>query len=309
MSTIPTVKLNSGYDVPLIGYGTFGGNNGPKEVYDAVKVALEEGYKHIDTAYIYRTEEAVGNAIKESNVKREELFITTKLWGNFHEPQHVGPVFERSLKNLQMDYVDLYLIHWPMSWEFKGYEFSECKSSKNASVTHVPIIDTWRAMEKLVKDGKARSIGVSNFTIPMLEDLLSKCEIPPAMNQVEIHPSLPQEELLAYCKSKNIVLTAYSPLGNPGYKPGVVKTLDEPGVAEIAKKYSKTPVQVLLNWGVNRGYCVIPKSVTPSRIRDNLTYFKMDEKDIEAITALGLKHPVRTCKPEESFGPENAIFD
>jgi len=240
------------------------------------------------------TEQAVGTAIKNSNVKREDIFITTKLWGNFHEPQHVGPVFERSLKNLQMDYVDLYLIHWPMSWKFDGYELCEWESKKSKPVTHVPIIDTWRAMERLVKEGKARSIGVSNFTIPMLEDLLSKCEIPPATNQVEIHPSLPQEELLTYCKSKNIVLTGYSPLGNPGYMPGVLKTLDEPVVIDIAKKYGKTPVQVLLNWGVNRGYCVIPKSITPSRIRDNLAFFKMDGMDVEAITALGREKPIRT---------------
>ncbi|KAF1805873.1 NADP-dependent oxidoreductase domain-containing protein [Mucor lusitanicus] len=307
MSSTPV--LNSGYNFPLIGLGTFGGHNAPTEVYKAVKVALEEGYRHIDTAYIYNTEQAVGTAIKESNIKRQDLFITTKLWGNFHEPQHVGPVFERSLKNLKLDYVDLYLIHWPMSWKFDGYELCEWESKKSKPVTHVPIIDTWRAMENLVKEGKARSIGVSNFTIPMLEDLLSKCEIPPATNQVEIHPSLPQEELLAYCNKKNIVLTGYSPLGNPGYMPGAVKTLDEPVVLDMSKKYGKTPVQVLLNWGINRGYCVIPKSITPSRIRDNLTFFQMEDKDIEAITALGREKPIRTWKPEECFGPENVIFD
>ncbi|KAL0141284.1 NADP-dependent oxidoreductase domain-containing protein [Mucor lusitanicus] len=307
MSSTPVVKLNSGYNFPLIGLGTFGGHNAPTEVYKAVKVALEEGYRHIDTAYICElklhlqriktrlfaldnTEQAVGTAIKESNIKRQDLFITTKLWGNFHEPQHVGPVFERSLKNLKLDYVDLYLIHWPMSWKFDGYELCEWESKKSKPVTHVPIIDTWRAMENLVKEGKARSIGVSNFTIPMLEDLLSKCEIPPATNQ-------------------NIVLTGYSPLGNPGYMPGAVKTLDEPVVLDMSKKYGKTPVQVLLNWGINRGYCVIPKSITPSRIRDNLTFFQMEDKDIEAITALGREKPIRTWKPEECFGPENVIFD
>ncbi|KAI7905138.1 NADP-dependent oxidoreductase domain-containing protein [Cokeromyces recurvatus] len=308
MSTvIPTIKLNSGYDFPMIGFGTFGGNDGSEQVYSAAKAALEVGYKHFDTAYIYETEEALGKAIKESKIPREELFITTKLWPNFREPQHVSPVFERSLKNLGTDYVDLYLIHWPISVEFKGYEFSDCKTTGDMKNTHVPIIDTWRAMEKLVKDGKARSIGVSNFTIPMLEDLLSKCDIPPAVNQVEIHPALPQEELLAYCKSKNIVLTAYSPLGNPGYR-GAFKTMEEPIIFELAKKYNKTPVQILLNWGVNRGYAVIPKSVTPSRIKDNLTYFKMEDDDIEAVTALGRKNPIRICDPKNVFGPDCDIF-
>lgn len=180
-----------------------------------------------------------------------------------------------------------------MSWEFRGYEFDECKTMAPMKNTHVPFIDTWREMEKLVKDGKARSIGVSNFTIPMLEELLSKAEIPPVMNQVEIHPSLPQEELLAFCKSKNILLTAYSPLGNPGLKGGL-KVMNTPVVQEIAKKYNKTPVQVLLNWGINRGYCVIPKSVTPSRIKDNLVCFELEEEDIKKITAVGSEHAIRT---------------
>lgn len=185
-------------------------------------------------------------------------------------------------------------MHWPFSWEFMGYEFEDIKEEKDVKVTHVPIIDTWRAMETLVKDKKTRSIGVSNFTIPMLEDLLKQCEIPPAVNQVEIHPSLPQEELLAYCKSKGILLVAYSPLGNPGYRNGVVKTVEDPVVLDIAKKYNKTPVQVVLNWGVNRGYGVIPKSVTASRIKDNLHYFKMDQQDIEKITCLSREKTIRT---------------
>lgn len=198
-------------------------------------------------------------------------------------------------------------MHWPMSFEFKGYEFDDCKVTVPMRNTHVPLIDTWREMEKLVKDRKARSIGVSNFTIPMLQELLDKAEIPPAMNQVEIHPSLPQEELLEFCKKNNILLTAYSPLGNPGLK-GALKVMDTPAVQEVAKKYNKTPVQVMLNWGINRGYCVIPKSVTPSRIKDNLVCFKMDDEDIKKISAVGAEHPLRTCEPRTAFGPENDIF-
>ncbi|KAG0744374.1 hypothetical protein G6F57_004797 [Rhizopus arrhizus] len=309
MSSIPSIKLNSGHAFPLIGYGTFGGHDAPEQVYNATKIALKTGYRHFDTAYMYQTEEALGKAIKEEGVPREELFITTKLWQHFHEPQHVRPVFERSLKNLQMDYVDLYLIHWPFSWEFKGYEFEDMEENGDMQITNVPIIDTWREMEKLVKDGKARSIGVSNFTIPMLEDLLSQCEIPPAVNQVEIHPCLPQEELLEYCNKKNIVLTAYSPLGNPGYRNNAINILEHPLVLKLAEKYHKTPVQVVLNFGVNRGYSVIPKSTTESRIVANFVYFKMDSEDIESLIEIGRKSPQRTCKPNIAFGPSNNIFN
>ncbi|CAO3680619.1 hypothetical protein G6F70_006370 [Rhizopus microsporus] len=309
MSDIPSVKLNSGYNFPLIGFGTFGGNDAPEQVYHASKIALKAGYKHFDTAYSYQTEDSLAKAIKESGIPREELFITTKLWQNFHEPQHVGPVFERSLKNLETDYVDLYLMHFPMSWKFTGYEYEDFKDLENPEVTNVPIIDTWRAMEQLVKSGKARSIGVSNFTIPMLEELLSQCEIPPAVNQVELHPYLPQEDLVEYCKKKNIVLTAYSPLGNPGYRNNMINIFDHPTVLKLAEKYNKTPVQVILNYGINRGYAVIPKSTTETRIVANLTYFKMDPEDIEALTEIGRKNPQRTCRPQIIFGPNNNIFN
>ncbi|KAI8880726.1 Aldo/keto reductase [Backusella circina FSU 941] len=274
MDFIPS--LNSGYNLPLIELGTFGGNDAPEKVYHASKCALECGYRHFDTAYIYETEEALGKAVLESNVDRKEVFITSKLWQNFHEPQNVRPIFDRSLQNFGINYVDLYLIHWPTSFDFHEYEPEDLDEGIRVSAEQVPHIDTWREMEKLVKDGVARSIGVSNFTIPMLEKLVSECEIPPAQK---------------YCSN------TFSPLGNLGYRSNTIKTVDEPLMKDIGLKYDKTPVKVLLNWGVNRGYSVIPKSVTPSRIKDNLTYFKMDEKDIRAITELGLKTPLRTCDP------------
>ncbi|KAI8879618.1 Aldo/keto reductase [Backusella circina FSU 941] len=291
MSPIPSVKLNSGYDFPLIGYGTCSGEGDFEQAYESARYALECGYRHFDTAHVYATEEALGNAIKDSNVDRKDIFITTKLWNEFHEPQHVRPALDISRKYLQTDYIDLYLMHWPLSFAFNGYEFSKMntKVPMHIKPTHVPIIDTWSTMEKLAKAGVVRSIGVSNFTIPMLEELLSQCEIPPAVNQIEIHPNFPQEELLAFCGSKDIIVTAFWPLGNSGLMKQTLKVLDEPLVHEIAIKYNKTPVQVLLNWGVNRGYAVIPKSVTPSRIKDNLVYFKMDQKDVDAITEVGLK--------------------
>ncbi|KAI7851599.1 NADP-dependent oxidoreductase domain-containing protein [Circinella umbellata] len=306
-----TVKLNNGHTFPLVGYGTFGGNDAATQVYHGTKFALEAGYRHIDTAYLYRTEEAVGKAVRESNVPREDIFVTTKLWQTFHEPEHVRPACERSLKLLGFDYIDLYMMHWPMSWKFRGYEFDQLKvPDENGDIptTNVPIIDTWRAMEGLVKAGLVKSIGVSNFSIAMLEELLKECEIKPAVNQLEIHPSLPQEEMLEYCNRQNIILTAYSPLANPGYS-GVPSMLSDPTVLKIAEKYKKTPVQVLLNWGVSRGYAVIPKSVTPDRIKANLESFEMDKEDVEAILAIGRRNPYRSCSPLRDFGPSNNLFN
>ncbi|KAI9492369.1 NADP-dependent oxidoreductase domain-containing protein [Zychaea mexicana] len=306
-----TVKLNSGYSLPLVGYGTFGGPDAPEQVYAGSKLALEAGYRHFDTAYLYRTEEALGKAIRESSVPREEIFVTTKLWQTFHEPQHVRPACERSLELLGLDYIDLYMLHWPMAWKFVSYEFDDLKKpDENGDISRidVPIIETWRAMEELVKAGLVRSIGISNFTMPMLEELLKQCEIEPAVHQLEIHPSLPQEEMLKFCNKYNIVLTAYSPLANPGYS-GMPSMLSDPIVLRVAEKYGKTPVQVLLNWGVARGYAVIPKSVTPERIKANFEHFNMDKEDIEAILDIGRTNQYRSCSPLRDFGPSNNIFD
>ncbi|KAI7878187.1 Aldo/keto reductase [Lichtheimia hyalospora FSU 10163] len=312
---IPKKKLNNGNEIPQIGYGTFGGADAPDLVYKAVKVALDCGYRHFDTAYLYQTEESLGKAIRESNVPREEVFVTTKLWGTFRKPEHVRPAFERSLKDLQFEYIDMYMLHWPMAWEFHGYEHDKLQvkdKDGDLKVLDIPLIDTWREMEKLVKDGLVRNIGVSNCTIPMLEELLKEAEIPPCMNQIEIHPSLPQEEMLKWANEHGIALTAYSPLGNPGFSwfasTGHSKTLEEPAVLKAAEKYGKTPVQVLINWGVARGYCVIPKSVTPERIKANIEYFKMDPEDVEEITKIGRNSPVRTCDPVLMFGPSNDVF-
>ncbi|CAO3653594.1 unnamed protein product [Cunninghamella echinulata] len=199
-----------------------------------------------------------------------------------------------------------------MAWEFKGYEFKDIGSfrgQQDVKCIDVPIIDTWREMEKLVDEGLVKTIGVSNFTIPMLEDLLKQARIPPAVNEVELHPSLPQQELVDYCAKKNIALIAYSPIGNPGYHKGHMKITEEPKIIEIAEKYNISTYQLLLNYGVSRNYAVIPKSVTPSRIKANIQYVKIDEEDIKAITEVGLKHPVRTCSPLKMFGPSNNIFN
>ncbi|CAO3649752.1 unnamed protein product [Cunninghamella blakesleeana] len=311
-ANIPHYKLNNGKELPLIGFGTFKGHSGDSEVYEATKIALQEGYRFIDTAYIYETENAVGRAVRDSGVPREEAFILSKLWQNFHEPQHVRPVFDRTLKNFGFDYLDCYIIHWPMAWEFGGYEFKEVsifRGQKDCKRIDVPIIDTWREMEKLVDEGLVKTIGVSNFTIPMLEELLKDARIPPAVNEVEIHPSLPQQELLDYCTNNNIALIAYSPIGNPGYAGKNLKTVEEPKIKEIAEKYNISTYQLLLNYGVSRNYAVIPKSVTPSRIKANIQFVKISDEDIKTITEVGLQHPIRTCSPLRMFGPSNDIFN
>ncbi|KAG2228260.1 hypothetical protein INT45_011052, partial [Circinella minor] len=303
--------LNSGYDFPVIGYGTFGGTDAPPEVYKGTKYALEAGYRHIDTAYSYETEEVVGKAVRESGIDRKEIFITTKLSQPFHEPKHVRPACERSLKLLDMDYIDLYLIHWPFGWKYHGYEFEDLKHTDengHREISDVSFIDTYRAMEELVKAGLVKSIGLSNFTIPMMEQILKECEIPPAVNQVEIHPSLPQEELLTFCKEHNIVVTAHSPLANPGHR-GRLAMLDHPTVLNVAKKYNTTPVQILLNWGLSRGYSIIPKSARPERIKANLTVIRLDQKDIDEITNIGKDSTIRVCDPVRYFGPDFDIFD
>ncbi|SAL95343.1 hypothetical protein [Absidia glauca] len=309
MTNVPSVKLTSGHTFPLIGFGTFGGVDAPHQVYEATKAALKAGYRHIDTAYVYQTEGSVGKAIKESGIPREEIFVTTKLTESHHHPDHVQTALEHSLKNLGLDYVDLYLIHWPFATEFDGFEYKGFKKTKRVDV---PIIDTWRAMEKLVDAGLARSIGVSNFTIPILDDLLSQATIPPAVNQVELHPYLAQVDLVEYSKKKGIVLTAYAPLGNPGM-PGKfgekIDLLKEPLILKLAEKYNKQPGQVLLNWGVNRGYAVIPKSSNEERIKANLVYFKIDQEDIDAIIDLERDQTIRAFNPAKIMGPEFKLFD
>ncbi|KAJ8653289.1 hypothetical protein O0I10_011039 [Lichtheimia ornata] len=303
------IKLNNGMDFPPIGFGTYGGPDAPEKVYEGAKVALEVGYRHIDTAFVYGTEAAVGKAIRESNVAPEEIFVVTKLWQTFHEPERVRPACERSLELLDLKQISQYLMHWPFSWKFTDYSHNHLKPKEgdDIPVTGVPFVETWKAMEQLVEDGLVKSIGVSNFTIPMLEELLKNCKIKPAVNQVEIHPLLPQEELLEFCNKNGIALTAYCPLSNPGK--GKDSAINHPTVIEIAEKYKKTPGQVLLNWGMQRGYAVIPKSVTPQRIKDNFVQFQMDPEDVERITDIGRKgQQVRLCDPAIDFGPSNKIF-
>lgn len=252
------VKLNNGFDMPLLGLGTFRAEG--KETAMAVREALAVGYRHIDTAMMYRNEKEVGRAIRESGIDRSELFVTTKLARDDQGYRETWQAVEASLENLGLDYVDLYLIHWPV--ERLMYE-------------------TWKAMQEIAHKGLSRSVGVSNFTIRLLEGLKTESEFIPAVNQVEFHPFIFQEELLGYCRKEGIQLEAYSPLTRG-------KRLDDPRLVKIADKHNKTTAQILLRWNLEHGVVTIPKSVTPSRIRENaaLYDFALDQEDMVALNAM-----------------------
>ncbi|KAJ5635046.1 uncharacterized protein N7484_008359 [Penicillium longicatenatum] len=274
-------KLNTGAEIPALGLGTW--QSAPGEVARAVSHAIKVGYRHIDTALCYGNEHEVGQGIKEAIdagiVKREELFITTKLWCSFHARVEEG--LEESLKNLGLDYLDLYLMHWPLAMNPKGNhpifpKLADGSRDIDHSHSHVT---TWKSMEKLVGSGKVKAIGVSNCSVPYLEALLAEATIIPAANQIENHPSLPQQEIVDFCNQKGIHITAYSPLGSTGSPLFTA----EPIVA-VAKKRGVTPATVLLSWHIARGSSVLAKSVTPSRIEANRAdLIKLDAEDVATI--------------------------
>ncbi len=257
---IPTTTLRNGVKMPMLGLGVYKAKEG-EEVKQAVKAALEVGYRSIDTATVYENESGVGEAVRESGIAREELFITTKVWNDDQGYETTLQAFDKSLKKLQMDYVDLYLIHWPIRGKY---------------------IDTYRALEKLYEEGKVRAIGVSNFHQHHLEQLLPNCNVKPMVNQVELHPMLAQFELRDFCQNEQIQMEAWSPLMRGG------EVFQHPIIQEIAKKYEKTPAQIILRWDIQSGIVTIPKSVTPSRIQENFTIFdfSLTEEEIKQIDTL-----------------------
>ncbi|KAJ6593199.1 NADP-dependent oxidoreductase domain-containing protein [Mycena capillaripes] len=293
MSFGKILTLSSGSPLPQIGLGTW--MSKPKEVENAVEIAVRNGYRHLDLAMIYENQDEVGAALKKvipSVVKREELFITSKCWNSAHQPAEVEKELDETLKQLGIDYVDLYLVHWPVAFVPGNglYPPHPTKEGEVALDLETSLVDTWKAMIAL-PESKVKNIGVSNFTIAHLEGIISATGVVPIANQIEAHPLLPQDDLVAYCKEKNIHITAYSPLGNNLI--GVKKLTDEPVVEEIAAKLGATPAQVLVAWGAYRGYSVIPKSVQEERIISNFKQVELSEEDYKKISALGHGKHVR----------------
>ncbi|KAJ7496603.1 NADP-dependent oxidoreductase domain-containing protein [Mycena latifolia] len=293
MSFGKILTLSSGSPLPQIGLGTW--LSKPKEVENAVEIAVRNGYRHLDLAMIYQNQDEVGAALKKvipSVVKREELFMTSKCWNSSHQPAEVEKELDETLKQLGVDYLDLYLIHWPVSFPPGNGLFPPhpTKAGEIALDLETSLVDTWKAMLALPKS-KVRNVGVSNFTIAHLEGIISATGVVPIANQIEAHPLLPQDDLVAYCKEKNIHITAYSPLGNNLI--GEKKLTDEPIVEEIATRLGATTAQVLVAWGVYRGYSVIPKSVQEGRIISNFKQIELSKEDYEKISTLGHGRHVR----------------
>ncbi|HEL2057658.1 TPA: aldo/keto reductase [Streptococcus suis] len=259
--------MNNGLAIPAVGFGTYQSQDG-EEVYQAVLVALKAGYRHIDTAALYGNEVSIGRAIKDSGIPREELFITTKLWNDAHGYEEAKEAFTISLEKLGLDYVDLYLIHWPNPVAIRD-RWQEANAA------------TWKAMEELVAEGKIRTIGVSNFMVHHLEELLKTATIVPAVNQIRLAPGVYQEGIVAYCKDKGIVIEAWSPLGRG-------ELFSHPTMLALAEKYGKTIAQLALAWSWAHDFLPLPKSVTESRIIENLAFqdIELEEEDIQKITAI-----------------------
>lgn len=271
-SLTDTTTLHNGVKMPWFGLGVFKVKEG-SEVIESVKAAIKNGYRSIDTAAVYQNEEGVGVAIKESGIPREELFVTSKVWNSDQGYDSALQAYETSLKKLGLDYLDLYLIHWPGKNKFK---------------------ETWKALEKLYKEGKVRAIGVSNFKVHHLEELLKDCEIKPMVNQVEYHPHLTQKELLAFCQKEGIQLEAWSPL-----KQGQILT--EPVIADIAAKYGKSPAQIVLRWDLQSKVVTIPKSIKEQRIIENANIFDFE------LTAEDMKN-IDGLNKDERVGPDPDDF-
>ncbi|CAI2377282.1 unnamed protein product [Moneuplotes crassus] len=272
--------LNNGYKIPKVGLGTFDMKS-VDEVYTAI---VECGYRHIDTANYYFNEDIIGEALqkvyKETDLKREDLFITSKIWG--HQKKDVKGALNASLEKLQTDYLDLYLIHWPVAYE-------EDENGKKVPLK-IPNHVVWAEMEKLVNEGLIKSIGVSNFNVQTLLDMLAYCEIKPVCNQIELHPYLVQDELVKFMKDNDIIPVAYCPLIRAGLEErnGPKDVFELEVIQDLAKKYDKTPGQILLNWGLQRGHVVIPKSSKKSRLIENLacSSFTLDFEDVAKLSEL-----------------------
>lgn len=277
MAAVPTISLNDGRTIPQLGFGVF--QIPPDQTAEAVGRALEVGYRHIDTAEMYGNEKGVGEAVRASGLDRGDVFITSKLNNGFHEPDAARRAFDATLADLGTDYVDLFLIHWPLPTRYDG-----------------DFVSTWKALEEFYRDGRARSIGVSNFQPHHLERLAQETEVVPAVNQVEAHPYFTNDEVRRYDAEHQIATEAWSPIAQ-----GAV--LDDPTISAIAERVGKSTAQVTLRWHVERGDIVFPKSVTPERIRANFEIFdfELTGEDVAAITALDKGEEGRTGAHPDTF--------
>jgi 2,5-diketo-D-gluconate reductase A len=261
-STVPTIALNDGHTIPQLGFGVF--QIPPNDTASAVSVALEAGYRHIDTAEMYGNEEGVGEAVRASGLDRADVYITSKLNNGFHRPDEARTAFAQTLEALGTDYVDLFLIHWPLPTLYDG-----------------DFVSTWKTLEEFRQDGRARSIGVSNFEAAHLERLDAECDVVPAVNQIELHPYFGNSEVDAYGRAHGIATEAWAPIAQG-------KVLDDPVLKEIAGRLGRSPAQVALRWHIQRGNIVFPKSTTPARIKENfeLFDFELEPDDVAKVDAL-----------------------
>ncbi|KAI8427224.1 hypothetical protein MSG28_014822 [Choristoneura fumiferana] len=312
MAVSVPVIFNNGKTCPVIGLGTW--KSKPGEVTQAVKDAIDVGYRHIDCAHIYGNEKEVGEALAakfaEGVVKREDLFITSKLWCTHHRPDLVEGAARTSLRNLGLEYLDLYLIHWPQAYKEDGELFPQ--EDGKTQYSDVDYVATWCAMESLVELGLAKSIGISNFNKSQIERVLAVAKIKPVVNQIEVHPYLNQQKLFDFCKSHDIAVTAYSPLGSPDRpwaKPGDPQLLQDPRLQAIADRYNKTVAQLLIRYAIDRGMIVIPKSVTKARIQQNFNVFdfKLAPEDVAAVAALECNG--RLCSMSDTDHPHYPFHD
>ncbi len=276
MSAVPDIMLNNGKTIPQLGFGVF--QVKPTDTVEAVATALATGYRHIDTAEMYGNEKEVGEAIARSGLDRAEVFVTSKLGNGSHRPDDARAAFAGSLAALGFDYIDLFLIHWPLPTKYDG-----------------DYVSTWKTLEEFYRDGRARSIGVSNFQPHHLRRLHEECEIPPAINQIEVHPYLTQDDVRAFCAEHQIAVEGWSPIAQG-------KVLDDPTIVSIATSAGKSPAQVVLRWHIERGDIVFPKSVTPARVKENFDIFdfELSGQDVAAISALNRN---------ERTGPDPDTFD
>jgi alcohol dehydrogenase (NADP+) len=312
-----TLEFSNGDKLDSIGLGTWKSDKG--KVEEAVYTALKTGYTHIDCALVYGNEKEVGNgihkALNEGIITREDLWVTSKLWNNAHRKEDVIPALEQSLEDLRLDYLDLYLMHWPVAFK-SGLEGFPEGDDDYLSLEEVPIIETWNAMLEAKNQGLVKHIGVSNFSAKKLKDLIDKTQDSPEMNQVELHPLLQQDDLLKFCRNHNIHMTAYSPLGS-GDRTPEMKADDEPNMLEnetvinIAEKHLCTPAQVLIAFHLHRDTAVIPKSTHPGRIKENLesAKVKFDDQDLKDLKGLDKHYRYVNAKFFENNSKYSNIYD